>query len=88
MSAYLGGVDGSIRASTDGDSPRQQVGNFGTGVASLTAGPRAAGSAIGADRTVRSSPDGGRHWTIRITCESARMTRARSLARHHPSNAT
>jgi hypothetical protein len=62
---YLGGLDGSIRASADGDSSPELRGSLGTSVLRLTTGRRGALWAIGADRTVRDSTDGGRRWTIR-----------------------
>jgi hypothetical protein len=61
---YLGGADGSVRASAGGDSAPQSRGNIGTGVASLAAGPRGLW-ALGTDRTVRASTDGGRSWNVR-----------------------
>jgi hypothetical protein len=62
---YLGDADGSIRASAGGDSTPALRGNLGTGVVALTGGPRGALWAIGDDRTVRVSTDGGRRWSVR-----------------------
>jgi hypothetical protein len=69
---YLGGADGSISASAGGDAGPQRRGSLGTGVVALAAGPRGGLWALGADRTVSFSSDGGRHWAVRYRLHEAK----------------
>ncbi|MDX6688990.1 MAG: hypothetical protein QOG15_447 [Solirubrobacteraceae bacterium] len=69
---YLGAKDGSISASADGDAAPKRRGSLGTGVVALATGPRGGLWALGADRTVSFSSDGGRHWAVRYRLHEAK----------------
>ncbi len=62
---YLGGADGTIQATSDEDRAPQTRGNLDTGIEHLTTGPTGTLWALGTDRSIRSSTDSGRHWTLR-----------------------
>jgi hypothetical protein len=69
---YLGGEDGSISASADGDAAPKRRGSLGAGVVALASGPRGGLWALDDDRTVSVSSDGGRHWAVRYHLREAK----------------